>query len=179
MATLSGRPVAVLLVLLFLGSLFPFQSSGATYLDEGRGGGSDNVEITWQGAPAPGNAMDVDVSGDYVFIAASSGLLIVNISNADELSETAFIDLPGAIGAIAGLEAPIDRLHELCVMSRALAEWPSEPRVETGSGDTQNPAHPADRPDMPMLRNEGESHVASRAKYAAAFVGKTVPRTVF
>ena len=42
--------------------------------------------------------------------------------------------------------------------------------METGSGDAQRFALPCHRPDRTVLRDEGELHVASLAKKAAAFL---------
>jgi hypothetical protein len=50
-----------------------------------------------------------------------------------------------------------------------VAERAVQPRVKARAGNLQNRAHPADWPDMAMLSYEGEPHVASLAKNAAAF----------
>jgi hypothetical protein len=49
--------------------------------------------------------------------------------------------------------------------------------VEARPRDLQHFAQPADGPDMAMLGDEGEPHVASRAKKAA--VGSTGQRNIF
>lgn len=73
-------------------------------------------------------------------------------------------DPTGAIGAVAGLETLVDLHDELRVVARPGADRSPESGVEARPRDAQHVAHPADRPDMPMLRNESERHVASRAK---------------
>ncbi len=58
-----------------------------------------------------------------------------------------------------------DHLVLLCPPARA----PIEPGMEARAGDIQRFAQPRHRPDAPVLRDEGEPHVASLAKKAAAF----------
>ncbi len=53
----------------------------------------------------------------------------------------------------------------VCLAGRAV-----EPGMEAGTRYLKSIAQPADRLDMPVLRDEGELHVDALAKNAAAFV---------
>ena len=79
-------------------------------------------------------------------------------------------DAARAIGPVASLEARLDRCDELGVVDLAGAGRAVEPGVEARTRDFQHLAEPTDRPDMSMSDNEGEPHIASHAKKAAAFL---------
>ena len=76
-------------------------------------------------------------------------------------------DATSAIDALAGLEA-VDSDDELHVVNRPVADRWIEPSVEAVPGDAQHLAHPADRSDVKLPREESERHATSRAKNAAA-----------
>src|SRR3979490_752530 len=76
---------------------------------------------------------------------------------------------PGAIGSIAGEEAGANLRAQLLIAPAALTARPCQPSIEPTPRDTERPAQPSRRPGPPVLRDEGELHVDSFAKYAAAF----------
>ena len=78
-------------------------------------------------------------------------------------------DAAGAIGAVAGLEPRLNHRDELGVMYLAGACRTVEPEVEAGARDNKDLTQPTDWPDMAVLGDAGEPHIASRAKKAAAF----------
>ena len=65
---------------------------------------ADEVELTLVGA-TPGTVQGVAVSDDYAYIAATTGLLVVDISNASAPAWEAFLPLPAGYAndvAVAG-----------------------------------------------------------------------------
>lgn len=76
---------------------------------------------------------------------------------------------PGAIGPIAVDEARAHLGAELFVASAAPTARLPEPGIEAAPRDTERPAHPFDRSDSSVLRDKGELHLLSFAKWAAAF----------
>src|SRR3974390_2171833 len=76
---------------------------------------------------------------------------------------------PGAIGPIARQEAGAHLHTKRFVAPAALTARSCQPGIEATPRDTERPAHPVHGPDSPVLRNEGELHVVSFAKKAAAF----------
>jgi len=58
---------------------------------------AENVNVTWIGAIPSGNALGVaiDENGQYAYVAATTGLLILDVSNPGETIQKAFLDLPG------------------------------------------------------------------------------------
>src|ERR1700686_4743430 len=76
---------------------------------------------------------------------------------------------PGAIGSIAGEEAGANLRAQLLIAPGWLTSRPGPPGIEPPPRDPERPAQPFRRPDPPVLRDEGELHVDSFAKYAAAF----------
>src|SRR5712691_4471855 len=76
---------------------------------------------------------------------------------------------PGPIGPVAGEEAGANLHAKLFVAPAALTARSCQPSIEAAPRDTECPAQPFRRPDPPVLRDEGELHVDSFAKYAAAF----------
>jgi hypothetical protein len=80
-------------------------------------------------------------------------------------------DAAGTIGPVAGLETRLDRRDDLGVLDLAGAGRAVEPSMGARARYIQNFAEPADGPDVTMLCNEGEPHIASLAKKAA--VGST------
>src|ERR1700694_2502766 len=76
---------------------------------------------------------------------------------------------PGAVGTIAGEEAGANLRAQLFVTPAAPTARSCQPGIEPTPRDTERPAQPPRRPDPPVLRDEGELHVDSFAKYAAAF----------
>src|SRR6202012_2952574 len=76
---------------------------------------------------------------------------------------------PGAIGSIAGEEAGASLRAQLFIAPAALTARPCQPGIEPTPRDTERLAQPSRGPDPPVLRNESELHLASLAKYAAAF----------
>jgi hypothetical protein len=79
----------------------------------------------------------------------------------------------GELGQVADLAGRLDRRDELCVFNLAGAGRPGEASMEARARYIQNFAEPADWPDVTMLCNEGEPHIASRAKKAVAFFRKS------
>lgn len=84
-----------------------------------------------------------------------------------------FEDLRIRLERIATREGlPADCIADLAAFSSdpvAYGVGTAEPGMEAGPRDLQNLAEPADRPDVAVFGDEGESHIASRAKKAAAF----------
>src|SRR5690606_20245726 len=78
-------------------------------------------------------------------------------------------DTASSVGSVAALEAAIDRRHQNLIVPGASAGAAVEPGMEARAGDIQRLAQPCHRPDVPVLRDESEPHIASLAKKAAAF----------
>lgn len=70
----------------------------------------------------------------------------------------------GAVGAVAGPETRLDCRNQFRIMERAGTGQAVEPGMEAGTRDFQHFAEPTDRPNVAMPGDEGEPHVASRAK---------------
>src|SRR5690606_36954969 len=70
-------------------------------------------------------------------------------------------DPPRAVGAVAALEAVAHDLAENDIASRALALRPGEPGAEPAPRNTERFAHPCQRPNPSVLRDEGELHAWS------------------
>lgn len=71
---------------------------------------------------------------------------------------------------------PVWQRENLCqflIVHSPFTGWPVEPSMEAGTRYLKSIAHPTDRPDMPVLHDEGELHVDSLAKNAAAFLRNT------
>src|ERR1035437_7174327 len=75
---------------------------------------------------------------------------------------------PGAIGPITREEAGANLRAQLFIVLTAPTARSCQPGIEPAPRDTERPAQPSRRPDHPVLRDEGELHVDSFAKYAAA-----------
>lgn len=82
----------------------------------------------------------------------------------------------GTIGLVAGLEACLGRQDAHCVFGLAGAGRQGEPSVEARARYIQNVAEPADGPDVTMLCNAGEPHIAPRAEKAFAIALEPMAR---
>jgi hypothetical protein len=74
-----------------------------------------------------------------------------------------------SIGAVTASEALGDLFQQPFIVELMGAGRPAQPSMEPGARHLQHLAKPSDRPDVAVLRDEGELHVDSLAKNAATF----------
>ena len=63
-------------------------------------GTSGQFEMTWVDAPVAGETRDVEVEGDYAYVCASSGLMILDISKPENPRQVSFLGLQGITRAV-------------------------------------------------------------------------------
>lgn len=86
----------------------------------------------------------------------------------DTFDKQVVLDTAGTVGAVTANMAGSDLGADHLVIASTLRRRLDEPGMKAASRDTERSAHPCHRPDPSVLRDEGEPHIESFAKQAAA-----------